>query len=106
MEVLRTELSEQSGHRVRADMTLEPCDRAIPAGGGPLLPHLGRARSEKTVSGRLLGPDCEAEVALSREQWQHRRTQCGCPCRARVLDVEHRDSGLADLLLKRLPDLT
>ena len=63
----------------------------------------GRA-AEQADAGELLHADGEAHVDLAGLHRHDRRAQCGGTGGARVRDVEHRDAGLADLLLDLLAD--
>jgi hypothetical protein len=103
--VLHAHLCEHTWHRLGADAAVDRSNRAVATLRRPRVRIvLARTAREQTCARELLDADREPVVAFARLHRHDGGAQCGGAGGTCVGHVEHRNAGLADLLLQLLAD--
>ena len=103
VQVFHSDLREHAGHHVGAELAFETRHCPVSTGG---CPFVGRCATETGTehagTRKLFDANGETHIAFARLDRHDHGTKRGCTSCTRIRNVEHRDAGLANLLLQLL----
>ena len=105
VQVFHADLREHARHHVGAELALETRHGAVTTRGCPFVGRCAtETGTEHACTRKLFDTNGETHIAFARLDRHDHGTKRGCTSCTRIRDVEHRDAGLANLLLQLLTD--